>query len=153
MRAKSVATMVAFGVLLATLPVSGGCDSPGAVSPAKAQTPPAKAGAPQSAPSKAAAPARLVFVDQAKCCACTKARIDTSWAALQKVLADKPLPVQRLHSDEQEAEVKPLRALKPFVALPALYVLDGDGKLVTLLQGELDDGAIRKALGPVPAAK
>lgn len=145
-------TLALLGVCL----LSSGCDAassaaagPGGNRPA-ATPAGATATAPLAAPPGASAAARLVFVDKATCCACTQARIDTSWAALQTALAGRDLPVERLHSDEQELDVQPYRDLKAFMALPALYVLDAKGGLVALLQGELTAPQIAAALGAAP---
>lgn len=113
---------------------------------ASAAAPSASAAAQASAPK--ASPARLVFVDREDACDCTKARTDTSWSALQAVLGeDSDLPVERLHSDTQEAAVAPYRTQQAFVALPALYVVDDAGKVIAMLQGELSREAIAGAIG------
>ncbi len=92
--------------------------------------------------------ARIVFVDQEKCCACTRKRIDTSWKALTAVLGAKPsIRVERYHLDTQEMQAEEFLSKKPIVAAPGIYFLDKAGVLIDLLQGEVSEAQIRTALG------
>lgn len=86
-------------------------------------------------PAKAA---KLVFVGKEHACDCTRKAIDASWTVLQEALGPNPrLPVVRLQSDTEEALVEPYREQKAFVALPALYLVDGSEKVLEVLQGEV----------------
>ncbi len=90
-----------------------------------------------------AAVARIVFVDQEECCACTRDRTDATWAALQGALETSPkVPVQRIHSDTEAGAAGPYLALRPMMVVPGLYFLDADGQLIEMLQGELTAEAI-----------
>jgi hypothetical protein len=91
--------------------------------------------------------ARIVFIDQEKCCACTRKRIDTSWKALSTVLGSKPsVPLDRYHLDTQEMQAEELLSKKPIMAAPGIYFLDKAGNLIELLQGEVTEAQIRAAL-------
>ncbi|MFC1706384.1 hypothetical protein ACFL59_06105 [Planctomycetota bacterium] len=93
-------------------------------------------------------PAQVVFIDRERCCDCTRKQIDATWQALQAVLGKRPdLPVTRYHLDTQKAEVEMYQLLRPMQFVPAVYVLDRDGDLLDLLQGELTEQALGKALG------
>lgn len=95
-----------------------------------------RSSAPAAVASTGAKVARVVFVDKEKACDCTRKRVDAGWATLSQALAGRDLPVERVYSDTQAAAVEPLRQLKPFMALPAAYLVAPDGSLVALLQGE-----------------
>jgi hypothetical protein len=45
------------------------------------------------------------------------------------------IPVQRIHMDEDDEEASRYSDMKPYVAIPAVYFLDGEGHLVGMLQG------------------
>jgi hypothetical protein len=83
--------------------------------------------------------AKVVFVDLEKCCKCTASNIGASWDALQEAVADtkSTASIERLHMDTQAAAAAPYRTLKAPVAMPAVYFLDADGKLIELLQGQI----------------
>ena len=82
---------------------------------------------------------RLVFVGQKKACDCTRARIDEGWSVLQAALAKaKPVEVQRIARDVDEAEAARLVKIKPLMVAPGLYFFDAKGQLVELMQGALD---------------
>jgi hypothetical protein len=91
---------------------------------------------------------RIVFVDQEKCCQCTRDRIEGSWAALQAALAGRgnSIPVARVHVDTQPQLAAEYRAKRPFLALPAVYLLDGSGNVLELLQGELSQAELSAAM-------
>jgi hypothetical protein len=98
-------------------------------------------------PTKAAI-SRIVFVDQEKCCGCTRERIDKSWKALIEVVGYPPTPdVERLHMDSQAAEVAPYTKQKPIMVPPAIYFFDAQNRLVQVLQGEVEAEQIKKVLG------
>jgi hypothetical protein len=88
--------------------------------------------------------ARIVFVDQEKCCACTRKRIDTSWKALMAVLGFPPaLTLDRYHLDTQEKQAEPFLEKRAIVTAPGIYFLDSAGNLLELLQGEVTEAQIR----------
>lgn len=96
-----------------------------------------------AAAEASAAVARIVFVDQEECCACTRDRTDATWAALQGALGSQPqVPVERIHSDTQAEAAGPYLAMQPMMVVPGLYFLDAEGQLVEMLQGELTAEAI-----------
>lgn len=91
--------------------------------------------------------ARIVFIDQEKCCACTRKRIDTSWKALMAVLGFPPaIPLDRYHLDTQEKQAEEFLSKKAIMAAPGIYFLDKAGNLIELLQGEVTEAQIRAAL-------
>ncbi len=103
--------------------------------------------APPAKTEASARVARVVFVDQEKCCACTRKRIDSSWKALTAVVGATPrLPVDRYHLDTQEVQAEEFLSKKPIMAAPGIYFLDKAGALVELLQGEVTEAQIRSAL-------
>jgi hypothetical protein len=116
--------------------------------------------APEARPTATAAvqarakTAKIVFLDKEDACQCTTKRQDDSWAALQSVVGT--LPVERLHSDTQQAEAAPYQKLRAPVTLPALYFLDEKGGLIEVLQGEVaaaDVSAVLEGRPPAPGAK
>jgi len=81
---------------------------------------------------------KIVFVGKVHACDCTRKKVDTALAALQKVLGTPPkIPVEMLKADTEEEKVEPYRKQKPMMALPAIYFVDGKGGVVELLQGEI----------------
>ena len=116
--------------------------------PSKASVPRAVASAGLAESSSQSRVTRIAFVDKEKCCQCTQDRIDASWAALQAALAgrDSALPVERIHVDTQAELAGKYRSKQPFMALPAIYLLDGSGNVVELLQGELSQAQVSAAL-------
>ena len=129
-----------------------GCNSPGQAAPSPGSsttaTPSAQAAHP---PQAAGAVARIVFVGQREACDCTKNRIATTWKALETALADrKDLPVERLELDVDEVKADQYGQLQPLMTVPGVYLLDGQGKLVKMLQGELTVAQISGALGDRP---
>jgi hypothetical protein len=112
---------------------------------------PSAASAAASAPAAPSAQmklARIAFLDKQKCCQCTQGRIDASWTALQAALAGRQdaLPVERIHVDTQPDQAAKYRSQQPFVAIPAIYLLDRSGNVVQLLQGELTQAQLSAAL-------
>jgi hypothetical protein len=96
---------------------------------------------------KPSAVARLAFLDKADACDCTKANIDKGWTALQAALgAGNAVPVDRIHMDTQADQAAPLLAQRKIVAVPALYLLDASGNVLDLMQGDIQEAAVRKAL-------
>ena len=91
---------------------------------------------------------KVVFVGKEHACDCTRKKVDTALAALQKVLGTPPkIPVEMLKADTEEEKVEPYRKQKPMMALPAIYFVDGNGTVVDLLQGEVTEAQVRKVLG------
>ena len=90
---------------------------------------------------------RIAFVDQEEACECTRKRINDSWAALQSAMKQsREIPVDRIHRDTQPVEVAPLSAKRKFVAVPAIFLLDGGGEVIDMLQGEVTDKELVAAL-------
>ncbi|MBI4864034.1 MAG: hypothetical protein HY815_27820 [Candidatus Riflebacteria bacterium] len=136
-------------VLLPAL--TGAGEQPGA-SPAADPTPSAAPASPVPSSSPAAAPApaiaptrtpvsprlRIVFVGKEVACACTRKAIDESWKVMEPLLAArKDVAIEKLQIDTQTDKVDVYRKMKPMMALPAIYVLDGKGELRGLLQGKV----------------
>jgi hypothetical protein len=92
----------------------------------------------------------IVFIGKEKACDCTKERVDASRAILTRVLEAAPIPVKTLHVDKEDerAEVDRYLEMKAFMVLPAIFLLDGEGGLVELLQGEVTEKQVREALAP-----
>ncbi len=130
--------------------------APAVVAPAPAMVAPAPAMVAPASPGPARA-AKLVFVGKEHACDCTRKAIDASWTALQEVLGPNPtLPVVQLQSDTEEALVEPYRQQKAYVALPALYLVDGAEKVLEVLQGEVTVEQVRALLAtpsPAPAPR
>ena len=74
--------------------------------------------------------------------------VDDSWAALQKALGTPAkVPVERLQIDTDGAQVEPYKQQKAMMALPAIYFVDGEAKVLELLQGEVTAEQVQKVLG------
>lgn len=92
--------------------------------------------------------ARIVFIDQVQACECTRDRIEGSWTALQAALGEgSGIVVERIHRDTQEEQAEEYRMLRPMVTVPGIYLLDENGAIVELLQGEVTEAQVRSALG------
>jgi len=103
------------------------------------------AAAPTTRPARRAA--RLVFIDLEKSCPCTQRRVASSWKALTAVLGRPPsIPLDRFHLDTQAAQADPYVDKRPIMVAPGLYVLDGSGNIIDLLQGEITEAQIRGAI-------
>jgi hypothetical protein len=90
---------------------------------------------------------RIVFVGQKDACQCTRDRIDASWAALETVLGRQPaVPVERIQEDVDAAKAEEYAKLKAIMVVPGIYFLDENGKLVELLQGEVNAEQITAVL-------
>ena len=102
--------------------------------------------APAAKPRPRAKVSRIVFVDQEKCCACTRERIDKSWKALTDVVGFPPSSdVERIHMDSQADKAAPYTSSEPIMVPPALYFYDAQGTLVEVLQGELKPDKLKAA--------
>lgn len=101
----------------------------------------------QSSSSSKTKVARIVFVDKANACKCTRDRIDASWNALKIALGEgSSVKVERIHLDTEPAKAKPYGKMRPVMVIPGVYFLDEKGELVGMLQGELKPGQIAKLL-------
>jgi hypothetical protein len=91
--------------------------------------------------------ARIVFVGKEQACDCTRKTVEAGWATLQKALGTPAkLPVETLQLDTQGSQVEPYRKMRPIMALPAIYFIDGKGGLVEMLQGEVSEAQVSSAL-------
>lgn len=134
-------------MLLTGLVASASCgQASGEANRSTSQSPPTKQVSP--APQGASAVARIVFIDQEQACECTQDRINGSWTALQAALGqDSGIAVERIHRDTQEEQAEAFRMLRPMVTVPGIYLLDQNGAIVELLQGEVTEEQVRAALG------
>jgi hypothetical protein len=81
---------------------------------------------------------RIVFLGKKHACACTQKAIEASSKALEARLGNsKAIPIERFEIDVDPEGARRYYELKPMMALPALYFLDGKGQLVGMLQGEV----------------
>lgn len=96
--------------------------------------------------------AAIVFIDKEDPCPCTDKRIKSSWKALQSALKDrKDIRVTRIHYDTEEARAEHFTALKPLMVIPGIYFVNGQGRVLALLQGEVklaEIAAVLKKNGP-----
>ena len=134
-------------LLVVVLVSSAGCgqasgESNNSPSPAHATKQPAT-----SSPGESNV-ARIVFIDQEQACECTRNRIEGSWTALQAALGEgSGIAVERIHRDTQEEQAEEYRMLRPMVTVPGIYLLDENGAIIELLQGEVTETQVRTALG------
>ena len=97
--------------------------------------------------SPAARVASIIFVGQKDACQCTRDRIDASWDALETALGGQPaVQVERIQEDVDTARADEYAKLKPVVVVPGIYFLDEKGKLVELLQGEVNADQVAAVL-------
>jgi len=131
-------------VVVVALGAAVGCNQKAEAAGGPEQSQPAQSA--NAAPKKSAV-ARLVFLDKAEACECTQKTINKGWTALQAALGSgNPLPVDRIHVDTQGDQAAPLLAQRKIVAVPALYVLDANGNVLEMLQGELEEAEVRRAM-------
>jgi hypothetical protein len=91
---------------------------------------------------------KIVFIGKEHACDCTRKKVETAQAALQKLLGNPAkIPVETLLADTQEDQVEPYRQMRPMMALPAIYFIDDKGGLVEMLQGEITEAQVSKVLG------
>jgi hypothetical protein len=91
---------------------------------------------------------RIVFVGKEHACDCTRKKVETAQAALRKLLGNPAkIPIVTLLADTQEDKVEPYRLMRPMMALPAIYFIDGKGGLVEMLQGEITEAQLSRVLG------
>lgn len=92
--------------------------------------------------------ARIVFVGKEHACDCTRKKVETAQAALQKSLGNPTkIPVEMLLADTQEDKVQPYRMMRPMLAIPAIYFIGANGTLVEMLQGEITEAQVNSVLG------
>jgi len=115
------------------------------------------AGDPTPAPGAvAAAPAsrvvQVVFVEKENCCQCTRTRQENSWKSLQDALGASGVSVDvvKVYVDTQSDAAQVYLDMRPLMATPGLYFLDGSGFLVELLQGEVAQAQIENVLALKP---
>lgn len=95
----------------------------------------------------------IVFIDMRKACDCTTKRTRGSWAKLMKATEGLDIPIQRIHMDEDDEEASRYSDMKPYVAIPAVYFLDGEGDLVGMLQGEITQSQFENVIsGATPSS-
>jgi hypothetical protein len=91
---------------------------------------------------------KVVFVGKQDACDCTRKRVDDSLAALQTALGDRQdIAVERLQEDIDQARVTRYQQMGAIMVLPGIYLLDGSGAPVEMLQGEVTVEQLRRALG------
>jgi hypothetical protein len=91
--------------------------------------------------------AKIVFVGKGEACACTKKRIAGSWKTLGEVNAGaKKLPVEKLQLDTDKDKVAVYRKQKALITLPGVYLVDAQGKVLTLFQGQLEAEQLRRGI-------
>jgi len=98
--------------------------------------------------SRADQVAQVVFIGQREACPCTRKRIDATWAALEQVLAKHPgIEVKKIEQDVDQEEANRYDELKSLMVAPGVYLMDGNGKLIRMLQGEVNVGQFEQAFG------
>ena len=65
----------------------------------------------------------------------------------QALAGHSDIKVEKLRVDEDVAQVGIYRSMKPIMVIPAIYLLDGDGKLIEMLQGQVTAAQVRKVIG------
>lgn len=91
--------------------------------------------------------ARIVFIDEEQACECTRDRIFISWNALQAALGGgSSIAVERIHRDTQAERAERYRSLQPTVTVPGIYLLDDNGAVIELLQGEVTEERVHNAI-------
>lgn len=90
---------------------------------------------------------KIVFVGMSSGCPCTMNKVSAGWDALQAALKENgQVPVERLAVDTDREKVNTLRTERRFVALPAVYFYNPEGKLVAMLEGDLNSADIAQAI-------
>ncbi len=91
---------------------------------------------------------QVIFIGQRDACDCTRNRIDASWKVVEKALAAKPdIKVRRLELDVDKAKAAEYDNMRSLMVPPGVYLLDQNGKLIDMLQGELKVEQVQRALG------
>ncbi len=100
-----------------------------------------------AANNPAAKVVKIVFVGKEHACDCTRKKVDTALAALQKLLGTPPkIPIEMLKVDVDEDKVEPYRKQRPMMAIPAIYFGDQKGSVIDMLQGEITEEQIAGVL-------
>jgi hypothetical protein len=135
-------------VITALLSWAVGCGGKETAEPsAEPATPPAAPGAEADNGEHSSPVAQIVFVGQKEACPCTRKRVDDTWKMLQGVLADgSKIPVEKIQLDVDEKRYDELDDLKSLMVAPGIYFFDREGKLIELLQGEVDDYKIAELI-------
>ncbi len=90
---------------------------------------------------------RLVLVVREKGCQCTREDVAKAMRSLGVVLgARRDRMVTQLDWDEDRSRVQRYRSQRRFIALPALYFLDTQGRVVGLLEGDIQPKWIRQLM-------
>lgn len=89
----------------------------------------------------------VVFFGQKEACPCTRKRVDRSWEVLSSVMGESgAVEVRRYQLDVDGEEYDKYDDERPVMVPPGIYFLDGEGKIVEMLQGEVDEVQIVSAL-------
>ena len=89
----------------------------------------------------------VVFFGQKEACPCTRKRVDQSWRVLSSVVGKSgAIEVRRYQLDVDGEEYDRFDDERPVMVPPGIYFLDGEGKIVEMLQGEVDEVQIVSAL-------
>ena len=139
---------VALGQIVIWLALATSCKQDVADSKESAAATAASASTAADLKSAKVAVAKVVFVGRQDACDCTRKRVDDSLAALETALGDRQnIVVERLQEDVDQASVKRYQKMRTIMVLPAIYLLDGSGAPVEMLQGEVTVEQLRRALG------
>jgi hypothetical protein len=97
---------------------------------------------------RAAVVSRVVLVGMAGACACMRTRTEAASAVLEKTLGNPPrLPVERIALDTERERAEPYRRQQPLSRLPAIYFVDAEGGVVSMLEGEVTGAQIEALIG------
>ncbi|MBI5546234.1 MAG: hypothetical protein HY901_20275 [Deltaproteobacteria bacterium] len=140
MRRHSIAALACLSWVVGACQAKTTTEQP--ATPSAAVAPVAQAKEPAGKP----AIGRIVFIDKERACECTQKSIDASWSALQAALSGAAIPVERIHMDTQEAFASAYREKQPMMAVPGIYFLTEGGAVRELLQGDVTEAQVRKAL-------
>ena len=90
---------------------------------------------------------RIVFIGKKNACDCTRSAIEATSRVIDARLGPSPsIVVERLEIDVDSDGVREYQKMRPMLALPALYFLDGEGRLVQMLQGEVSEAQLSSVL-------
>lgn len=148
MKKRSYRLVVALSQMATLLALAASCKRDGAASGSSAAAAAQSASpAADTKPAKATV-AKVVFVGKRDACDCTRKRVDDSFASLQTALGGRQdITVERLQEDVHQANVKRYQKMRAIMVLPAIYLLDGSGAPVEVLQGEVTVEQLRRAIG------
>lgn len=129
-----LSTVATAGLVIALLALATGCQHKETSSRSESVAEPVQTAAPASGVKK------IVFVGMKNACDCTRRRIANSWSALQNALGTPAgISLERLQVDEDVAKVETYQKQKPIMVIPAIYFVDGHGRVLKLLQGEVNE--------------